>query len=399
MEAFVPLGTSIFDPDFTLDPYPWLEDLYPRKDVVGFSSDGMNFCFRYADCRDLISAHRNVSREPPEDTEDSDLAKFADKYPARAWGFQYLLTDMKAKAVLNRYIVQMLEHMSLDSFRDLFRQFSAPGLHADYLQDMAYLPMKTILSAWGFAFDDALIGRHHRYSMDLVQSFDNYHADESLLVAGDAGMAQNIRYCREQFQQAQPGTLLHDFAKDIRAAGIEDDYGVGCLVSMLQSTPNTLSISTTLMLRNMLRYKGAVQTLRDDPALIGHDVIIEFLRRDNHVKSLARQVHQDFELHGHSLQRGDSIYIFYPAVNLDPAHWNDPLALNFQRQFTRDNHNIFGGSRYACIGSRIALKYFSELLPLLLEYLPATAELVEDEVEVDGGWITERVITHMPISV
>lgn len=335
MEAFVPLSTSIFDPEFTLDPFPWLEDLYRRRDVVGFSSEGMNFCFRYADCRDLISAHRHVSREPP-DTDDSALAHFAEEYPARAWGFD---------------------------------------------------------------FDDEIIANHHRYSMDLVKSFDNYNAPEALLIAGDAGMGENIRYCREQLQAARPGTLLHDFARDIHGSGIEEDYGVGCLVSMLQSTPNTLSVSTTLMLRNILRFPQAVQQLRDDPQRVSHDVITEFLRRDNHVKSLARQVHEEFELHGHRLCRGDSLYIFYPGVNLDPTHWDKPLALDFARRFTHDNHNIFGGSRYACIGSRIALKYFSELLPLLLQHLPASAELVDEDLRVEGDWITERVISQMPIRV
>ena len=77
MSAFVPLETSFFSREFTLDPYPWLEPLYRRKDVLGFSSEGMNFCFRHADCRDLISAHKNVSREPV-DSGDSGKADFAE---------------------------------------------------------------------------------------------------------------------------------------------------------------------------------------------------------------------------------------------------------------------------------------------------------------------------------
>jgi hypothetical protein len=75
------------------------------------------------------------------------------------------------------------------------------------------------------------------------------------------------------------------------------------------------------------------------------------------------------------------------------------LELNFQRQFTRDNHNIFGGSRYACIGSRIALKYFSEVLPGVLANLPEDARILEDKIEVDGNWVAERVITRLPILV
>ncbi len=399
MSAFVPLETSIFDPEFTIDPYPFLEDLYGREEVLGFSSEGMNFCFRYEDCRDLISAHKNVSREPVEGSEAAaDMAAFAENYPARAWGFQYLLTDMKVKGILNRYTVEMLERISLDKFKSVFAQFNQPGTHDNYFRDLSRLPMQAIMDAWGFEFDDQVIDNLYNWSMALVKSFDNY-GDEALIAKGDAGMGENINYCREQFNSAPPGTVLHEFAKEVRAAGAADDYGIGCLVSLIQSTPNTLSISNTLMLRNMLRYKNKVQELRDDPSKITSDVITEFLRRDNHVKSLARQVHDNFEMRGHELKRGDSLYIFYPGVNLDPTHWDDPLNLNFERKFTHENHNIFGGARYSCIGSRIALKYFSEMIPLILEYLPDSAEIATADMKVDGTWITERVITDMPIVV
>ncbi len=399
MSAFIPLPVSIFDPDFTIDPYPWLEDLYRRDEVLGFSSEGMNFCFRYDDCRDLISAHKNVSREPVEGSQAAaDMAAFAEKYPARTWGFQYLLTDMKAKAILNRHTVSMLERISLEPFKAVFKPLAQTGTHRDYYQHLSRLPMQAILSAWGFDFDEAIIDQRYSDAMALVKSFDNY-ADEALTAAGDAGMARNINYCRQQYHDARPGTVLHDFARDIRESGLDDNYGIGCLVSLVQSTPNTLSISNTLMLRNMLRYPQAVRALREAPERINFDVITEFLRRDNHVKSLARQVHQDFDMRGHRLKRGDSLYIFYPGVNLDPCHWDDPLNLDFSRRFTQDNHNIFGGARYTCIGSRIALKYFSEMIPLILEHLPGTASVKENELVVDGSWITERIITDMPITV
>lgn len=83
----------------------------------------------------------------------------------------------------------------------------------------------------------------------------------------------------------------------------------------------------------------------------------------------------------------------------DPCHWDKPLELNFHRHFTRENHNIFGGSRYACIGSRIALKYFSEVLPGIFANLSGRARIIEDEIEVDDNWVAERVITKLPILV
>ena len=51
MDKFIDLPVSYFDPEFTLDPYPFLEDLYARDDVLGFRSEGMEFLFRHEDCR------------------------------------------------------------------------------------------------------------------------------------------------------------------------------------------------------------------------------------------------------------------------------------------------------------------------------------------------------------
>ena len=399
MSGFVPLSVSVFDRDFTLDPYPYIEPLYAEEGVLGFASEGMTFCFRFEDCHELIGAHRNVAREPlaSEDT-DNAQAEFASQYPTRAWHFTYALADMKLKALLNRYLADLLQRISLDEAEPVFGVLREPGLHEDYLDEVRLLPMRMLLAAWGFEFDEPLLQTLYDTSVALVKSFDNY-GDADLMQLGEDGMAHNRQYVTEQFNNAAPGTLLHAFARESRAAGFADDYAIASLVTFLQSTPNTISVSTAFMLRNVLRFPAAVAPLREDPGKVNDTVIMELLRRDNHVKALSRQVHVPFELRGHALAPGDSLYIFYPGVNLDPTHWDAPLLLDFSRTFTRDNQNIFGGSRYACIGSRIALKYFAEVLPGILAQLPSTARIDEDLIEVDGDWVAERVITRLPIEV
>ena len=44
-------------------------------------------------------------------------------------------------------------------------------------------------------------------------------------------------------------------------------------------------------------------------------------------------------------------------------------------------------------------KIFSELLPGILANLSGGAGIVEDEIEVDGNWVAERVITKLSILV
>ncbi len=399
MTQFVPLDVSIFDRSFTLDPFQYLKPLYAEKDVLGFSSEGMNFCFRFEDCKDLIGAHTHVAREPAttEETE-AEFREFARRYPNRAWHFQYSLTDIKTKVILNRYLADLLDKIVLEDAAPVFGVLGEPGQHNDYLDVVRLLPMRLLLSAWGFEFDAAQLEKLYDASVALVKSFDNYD-NEALIAEGEEGIAYNRAYMVEQFETANPGTLLHDFVKESRESGISDDHSIATMLTFMQATPNTISVSTAFMLRNILRFRDEVRPLRETPSLIDDNVILEFLRRDNHVKALSRQIHSSFVLRGREMNPGDSLYIFYPGINLDPTHWKNPLALDFQREFTRDNHNVFGGSRYACIGSRIALKYFAAILPGVLANLPESAQVIEDELEVDGDWIAERVITKLPIFV
>jgi cytochrome P450 len=402
MSHFVPLETSVFDAAFTLDPFTTLAPLYDDEKVLGFSSHGMNFCFRFSDCRELIGAHTHVAREPvaADDSAEAERSQrqFAQLYPTRAWHFAQLADRNKVKGLLNRYLQLLLPRISLEQTTPVFAPLREPGRHDDYLERIRLLPMRTLLDAWGFQVDDTLLPELYDAGIALVKSFDNYD-NADLLAAGERGIARMRRFVTEQIHNAGDGTLLQGILNDARSSGIDDDQVIAFLITFINASTNTLSISTVLMLRNILRYPEPIDALRQHPESIDDHVVMELLRRDNHVKALARQVHVPFSLRGHALERGDALYIFYPGANMDPTHWHHPERLDFQRHFTRENHNLFGGSRYACIGSRIALQYFAGVLPGILQNLPRGAQLIEEEVTVDPDWITERVVTRLPILV
>ena len=262
----------------------------------------------------------------------------------------------------------------------------------------ALLPMRMLLSAWGIEYTESELVMLYDDSVALVKSFEHFD-NQTMLRNGDEAMSRTRAYVTDQFNHATAGTLLYEFCNASREAGFDDNYAIASLVTFVQSTPNTLSVSTGFMLRNILRYSDSVAPFRKDPETINDNAIMELLRRDNHVKALSRQVHEPFTLRGKNLSVGDSLFIFYPGVNMDPTHWSSPLALDFKREFTHNNHNIFGGARYSCISRKIALKYFSYVLPSRLSNLSEKSRVVSEEIEVDGGWIAERVITKLPILV
>ena len=138
----------------------------------------------------------------------------------------------------------------------------------------------------------------------------------------------------------------------------------------------------------------------NQPDLIwDNNVMSELLRRDNHVKALSRRVHAPFQLDEFAMQKGESINIFFPGVNLDPAHWKTPLSLDFTRKFTGVNNVVFGGLVHMCIGKKLGLNFLKHMTAGFVEHLPGSATVIDTEVEVDGGWVAERIITKMPIQL
>ena len=161
---------------------------------------------------------------------------------------------------------------------------------------------------------------------------------------------------------------------------------------------NTAGISSAYLLRSLIRYPEVRKELLENPGLIEDDhVMTELLRRDNHVKALSRQVHADMDLGRFSLKKGESINLFFPGTNLDPTHWESPLTIDLNRKFTGANNVVFGGSSYICIGKKLGIEFLKNMTAGFVEHLPDCARVIEDEVEADGTWVAERIITKMPI--
>jgi cytochrome P450 len=105
------------------------------------------------------------------------------------------------------------------------------------------------------------------------------------------------------------------------------------------------------------------------------------------------------ELDGFTIGKGEVVCLYFPGINMDPVHWRDPLALDFSRRFTGENNIIFGGSFYTCIGRRLTMAFLGNIVEGFTRHLPEGARVVEEELEVDGSWMAERIITRLPLEL
>ena len=402
MGKFVDLGVSVFDAEFTLNPYDYLKEIYDRKEVLGFHSDGMNFMFRFEQSRAVIFS-KNCTRAMGNNEELQQLEEgYAKRYPNRAWHFRNSYThgepDLKFKAAIGRFVAQVADQASFFGAEPIFAKLSQGGTLDNYIDEISTLPMRVFLETCKLPYDNHDLEVLHTSGCAFLKSLENFY-DEELIAGCDSGLACIRDYMESQFYNLDAESPLRPLISAGYNCGMNDEQLIANIGGMfLTSISNTVGISSAFILRSLLRDQAAWRTLQEQPELVeNEDVIMELLRRDNHVKALSRQFDQSMEIDGFKINSGEVVCLYFPGINMDHNHWKKPTTIDFSRTFTGENNIIFGGSFYTCIGRKLTMAFLSNMIDGFLRHLPATAEIVDEEIEVDGSWMAERMITRMPI--
>lgn len=403
-EKFVELGVSVFDPDFTLSPEKYLAELYDRSGVLGFHSEGMNFVFRFDEARQVMFS-KHCAREPVANPEIAEReARMAQAYPNRAKNFQLAYTygtpDLQLKKLLRKFIGDIAVQANFTVAEPIYARLARGGRLDNFVSDVATLPLRIMLNTSGLPYTESQLDALYRAGYDFVKALDNF-VDETPLADADRAVAYVWDYLKNALEQAASDAPMRLLVEEGERLGISrEKMIVNASAFLIISLSNTAGISSVYLLRNLIRFPAVREQLQREPELLSRDnVIIEFLRRDNQVKALSRQVHQDFDLGEFRMMKGESVNLFYPGVNLDPNHWDSPLEIRLDREFSGENNIIFGGAIYMCIGRELGIAFMRALAGGFIANLPDSARVVESEIEVDGDWVSERVITKMPIEL
>ncbi len=402
MPDFVDLPVSFFDPAFNLNPAEQLAPLYEDPNILGFRSEGMRFLFRFSDCREVIF-NRDCQRATGDPQELAELeAVYAERYPTRASYFAASYNqgepDLKFKAAVGRFIAEVTEQSSFDGADAVFARLAGGGLLDNYVEEVSLLPMRIFFDACGFRYDDAEILELHKAGCAFLKSLDNFR-DEALIADCEAGLARILPYVEAQLPGLRADSPINALVEAGEASGMTRDMIIANIGgTFLTAISNTVGMSSAFILRSLLRDADALAFLRAHPELTRNEnAICELLRRDNHVKALSRQFTVDTTVGGHAFGAGEVIHLFFPGVNLDPGQWPNPLALDFSRDFSGQNNVVFGGSVFTCIGRTLTMSFLDKMVSGFLRYLPNGAYIDDAEVEMDGEWTAERILTRMPI--
>lgn len=120
------------------------------------------------------------------------------------------------------------------------------------------------------------------------------------------------------------------------------------IVAGLETTVNLLGSGTLALLQHMKE----CEKLKQHPEMIA-TAVEELLRYTSPVVMMAnRWAIEDFTYKGHSIKRGDMIFIGIGSANRDPNFFENPEILNINRSPNR--HISFGFGIHFCLGAPLA---------------------------------------------
>ena len=109
-----------------------------------------------------------------------------------------------------------------------------------------------------------------------------------------------------------------------------------------------------LALYRLIERPGLRSLLAERPDLLDA-AVEELLRFDSPVQGLFRTSPDPVELHDTTIPAGTKVQVLYAAANRDPARWDHPDELRFDRDVRQQRqHLAFGWGVHYCIGAPLA---------------------------------------------
>jgi len=123
-----------------------------------------------------------------------------------------------------------------------------------------------------------------------------------------------------------------------------------CFV-LLTAGLDTVTDSLTCFFAFLAQHERHRRRIAEQPDIIP-DAVEELLRWETPVPAVVRWAREDAAIGGEAVEAGHHVMVNLSAANVDPAEFDDPLEVRFDRPVNR--HLAFGGGIHRCLGSHLA---------------------------------------------
>ncbi len=358
---------NFFDPEVQKCPYDQYKVLRDDHPVFQDPATGMYHVSRYQDVRFILSNHDifsgNVRGRAPTERQLKVVERFREKgwAPAATLIGRDEPNHKQMRAMFNEAFrparIDKLDPFVEQTARDLFQSFASRG-ECEWVREFAVpLPLTIIVRQMGADLDDLWKIKSwtdaffKRISMMLSE-------DEEMSTVDKEIEAQHyFQPIFERLRQQPEDTLLSDLVnREIPEWGrtltdneLHAEMMADTFVGGSETTTNALSAGVKLLIEQ----PNVWDQLKSDPDKYLRTFIEEVLRLESPVQCLMRMAVKDTKIGGVPVPEGSVIVVRYAAANRDERQFEEPEALNLERNKPA-THVAFGAGAHHCLGAPLA---------------------------------------------
>jgi cytochrome P450 len=373
-EKKVPTGLALtpIDETFRQNPYPVLEQMR-QSDPVHHDTDLQRyFITQYDNVKQIL---RNADFwSDPHKSKPNSFARFLLRSEDEE--VSMLLADEPDHRRLRMLVNDIFTPRAVLEWQDRIvevietRLAAIEGPEFDLIADYAG-PIPTIVIAEMLGIPTEYHAQFKKWSDTSVTVGFNPQPTEQEVIDGDTAMAALNDFFAGQIElrkkEPGPDLISQMLASQVEGEQLTDDEIIAQCNLLLVAG----NVTTTDMIGNgikaLLDHPQQLEKLRENPQLIDA-ALEEMLRYDSPVINSGRITHEDIEINGCPIERGESLSVSLGAANRDPAVYNNPNSFDIERE--QIPHQAFGGGRHHCLGSSLARLEGKEAILRLVQRFP-----------------------------
>ncbi len=390
-------------PAFLADPYPIYRRLREEDPVHWSELLEAWVLTRYDDVVAVLTDRRfSAEREQAQTRFIREATQRQENLGPFSRAKTMLGADGAEHSRLRRPLVRAFNPRAVEGLRPRIQRITDELLDAvqaggrlDVIDDLAY-PLPVIVIAEMLGVPSELRAEFRRWSDDVVATLGGPFVPSPVLEQGRKSLLELADYFRgviaERRPQPREDLVSAMIAAHDRGQFSGDEVLAACVVLLIAGNETTRNLVGNGMLA-LLRNPEQRQKLRDDPSLI-QTAVEELLRYAGPVQGTARVAMEDLELDGRIIKKGQLVFTLLAAANRDPAHFQNPDALDVGRW--PNPHVAFGDGAHSCLGQWLAKAEAEIAIGTLLRRIPNPRLEVEEPQW--GGTFIIRGLRNLPVA-
>lgn len=267
------------------------------------------------------------------------------------------------KGMASRFIVA-LEPAVVEAVHELIAGLRPRG-ECDFVADFAeILPLNVFLGLIDVPLEDR--PRLRQLGVQLTRP------DGSMTVEQLRDAADDYLWPFIEKRMREPGDDLFSriLSEPVEGRAWTADEAQRMCRNLLFGGLDTVAAMMGMVMLHLARHPQDQKTLRDNPGLI--PAAADELMRRYPTVAVSRNAVADVAVDGVTIRTGDLVYLPSVLHNLDPACFEAPEAVRFDRDLAPIRHTTMGVGPHRCVGAGLARM---EVIVLLREWLAAMPEV------------------------